>query len=96
MHLLFIGWLYDITGKYDLSFYLAGFFIAMSGLLLFVLPATNRYRYFQSLQRQASGVSGDSLGTTDECSPKEPSFHKILASCITGSTEKCTTKINHV
>lgn len=94
--LLLLGWLYDITGKYDLSFYLAGFFIAMSGLLLVVTPATKRYRHFQTLQRQASGVSEGSIGAANDCSPKEPSFHSILASCITGKTEKYTAKINHV
>lgn len=68
----------------------------MSGLLLVVIPATKRYRYFQSLQRQASGVSEGSIETENDCSPKEPSFHRILASCITGKTEKYTAKINHV
>lgn len=33
------GWLYDTSGKYDLSFYLAGFFIILCGALLMVLPA---------------------------------------------------------
>ncbi|GLH04103.1 Uncharacterized protein GBIM_09884 [Gryllus bimaculatus] len=33
------GWLYDISGDYDLSFYLAGFFIILCGILLIVLPA---------------------------------------------------------
>ncbi|XP_067203522.1 monocarboxylate transporter 9-like [Linepithema humile] len=38
------GWLYDITGTYDLSFYLAGFFIALSGVLLLVMPLISLYR----------------------------------------------------
>lgn len=38
------GWLYDITGSYDLSFYLAGFFIALSGALLLVMPLISLYR----------------------------------------------------
>lgn len=32
------GWLHDVTGSYDLSFYLAGVFIAVSGVVLFVAP----------------------------------------------------------
>lgn len=92
--MLFSGWLCDLTGKYDLSFYLAGFFIAASGGLLFIIPATKRYRYFQSLQRQASSVSGSSVGV--DCSTKEPHFHSILASCITGSIEKQKVEVNHV
>ncbi|CAH0564855.1 unnamed protein product [Brassicogethes aeneus] len=38
------GWLYDITGTYDLSFFLAGFFIAISGLMLFILPLAKRLK----------------------------------------------------
>ncbi|XP_046815668.1 uncharacterized protein LOC124422804 [Vespa crabro] len=41
------GWLYDITGSYDLSFYLAGFFIAVSGALLLVTPLIGLYRKFR-------------------------------------------------
>ncbi|XP_028157818.1 monocarboxylate transporter 14-like [Ostrinia furnacalis] len=32
------GWVYDMTDSYDLSFYLAGVFIGISGLILLVLP----------------------------------------------------------
>lgn len=41
------GWLYDITGTYDLSFYLAGFFIALSGVLLLVMPLFGLYRRYR-------------------------------------------------
>lgn len=46
------GGLFDITESYDLSFYLAGLFIALSGLLLFVYPIIKkmaRYRRKQTL-----------------------------------------------
>lgn len=86
------GWLYDITGTYDLSFYLAGLFIALSGLLLVILPATKRYRRFQTLQRQASSE----CSIRGENSPKEPKFHSILASCITGRVVKNSSGENHV
>ncbi|XP_015597797.1 uncharacterized protein LOC107268974 [Cephus cinctus] len=42
------GWLYDITGTYDLSFYLAGFFIALSGALMMVMPLVEFYRKWKS------------------------------------------------
>lgn len=47
-----------------------------------ILPATKRYKYFQQLQRQASG----SISVDNEADVlKEPKFHSILASCITGN-----------
>ncbi|XP_012284043.1 uncharacterized protein LOC105701680 [Orussus abietinus] len=42
------GWLYDITGTYNLSFYLAGFFIALSGALLMVTPLMECYKKWRS------------------------------------------------
>ncbi|KAJ8972062.1 hypothetical protein NQ317_010931 [Molorchus minor] len=59
------GILYDITGTYDLSFYLAGLFIALSGLMLLILPVTKRYKRF--IRRQES-----SEASIKEESPKEP------------------------
>ncbi|XP_049857262.1 monocarboxylate transporter 13-like isoform X2 [Schistocerca gregaria] len=49
------GWLYDISGSYDLSFYLAGLFIILSGLLLFVLPVCRWCKKLKSLKN----VSGN-------------------------------------
>lgn len=40
------GRIYDVTGTYDMSFYFAGFFIAVSGLLMVVIPITNKYKSF--------------------------------------------------
>ena len=37
---LFAGWLYDATGQYDTSFYTAGAWILVSGLILLPLPAS--------------------------------------------------------
>ncbi|CAD0254279.1 unnamed protein product [Spodoptera exigua] len=39
------GWVYDVTGSYDLSFYLAGVFIGVSGLVLFVSPLLRCIKY---------------------------------------------------
>ncbi|KAJ8928131.1 hypothetical protein NQ314_019357 [Rhamnusium bicolor] len=66
------GWLCDITGTYDLSFYLAGLFIALSGLMLTVLPLTKRYRRF--IQRQASSET-----SIEKESPKEPKLDSFFA-----------------
>ncbi|XP_018570450.1 monocarboxylate transporter 12 [Anoplophora glabripennis] len=65
------GWLYDITGTYDLPFYLAGLFIAISGLMLIVLPLAKRYKRF--VQRQAS-----SEAPIEEDSPKEPKLNSYF------------------
>ncbi|XP_077300586.1 monocarboxylate transporter 9-like [Arctopsyche grandis] len=51
------GWIYDITGTYELSFYLAGLFIALSGLLLFILPVTKRLKRYRALRRKESSAS---------------------------------------
>lgn len=45
------GWLYDITGTYDLSFYLAGFFISFSGMILLVMPLIDFYRRIKNSTR---------------------------------------------
>ncbi|XP_055601952.1 uncharacterized protein LOC129750864 [Uranotaenia lowii] len=46
------GWISDITEDYNLAFYLAGVFIAISGALLLVLPAIGQYKKYH--QRRAS------------------------------------------
>ncbi|KYN03988.1 PREDICTED: uncharacterized protein LOC108772730 [Cyphomyrmex costatus] len=50
------GWLYDITGTYNLSFYLAGLFIALSGVLLLVMPLISLYRKYRN---ESGGVTTD-------------------------------------
>ncbi|XP_039754030.1 monocarboxylate transporter 4-like [Pararge aegeria] len=46
------GWGYDITGSYDLSFYLAGVFIGVSGLILIVLPLYNCARRYNGHRKR--------------------------------------------
>ncbi|XP_051161542.1 uncharacterized protein LOC127281720 [Leptopilina boulardi] len=46
------GWLYDITGSYDWSFYLAGFFIALSGTMLMVMPLLDMFRRCSCTKRK--------------------------------------------
>lgn len=67
------GWLYEITESYDVSFYLAGLFIAISGVLLVILPALERVRGAKAAC--ASGekaCDGESSGTAAcRCVPCE-------------------------
>nr|CAD7259481.1 unnamed protein product [Timema shepardi] len=49
------GWIYDISGDYDLSFYLSGLFIVLCGALLIILPAIKWYRQFK--QHRAKTVA---------------------------------------
>ncbi|XP_072766667.1 monocarboxylate transporter 9 [Anoplolepis gracilipes] len=53
------GWLYDITGTYDLSFYLAGLFIALSGALLLVMPLISLYRKYRGNESEEGTVDKD-------------------------------------
>ncbi|XP_029178947.1 uncharacterized protein LOC114946561 [Nylanderia fulva] len=53
------GYLYDITGSYDLSFYLAGLFIALSGLLLLVMPLISLYRKCRGKESKERTVDKD-------------------------------------
>lgn len=38
MKRLISGWLYDETGSYDISFYVAGTTVALSGAMLYFIP----------------------------------------------------------
>lgn len=42
----------DLTGTYDLSFYAAGLFIVLSGILLMVLPAVDKYKKYKALSQR--------------------------------------------
>lgn len=48
----FPGYMRDLTGDYDLSFYAAGIFIVMSGILLMVLPAVDKYKKYKALSQR--------------------------------------------
>lgn len=38
----FTGWFYDVSNSYDSGFYAAGSMIAISGLILFLIPPVQR------------------------------------------------------
>lgn len=64
------GWGYDLTGTYDLSFYLAGGFIIVSGVLLTILPILGRYRKYQRRKESQNVESGE--------------VHIAVVSCLCG------------
>lgn len=47
---------YDYTGDYNLSFFLAGGFIILSGVLLFILPVVSRYKKYQRRKESKADV----------------------------------------
>jgi len=63
--LINLGWLYDSSGNYDLSFYVAGFFIVLCGVLLIILPAMKwtkqwreaKTRVFNTASLKRNGIS---------------------------------------
>lgn len=65
----YIGWITDLTGNYDLSFYLAGFFISMSGLLMIILPSHKQYKKYCEakkikIEQKNSSADGNGMGVT--------------------------------
>lgn len=53
------GWITDLTGNYDLAFYLAGVFIAISGLLMIILPARGKLRKYRAVRRSMTERRND-------------------------------------
>lgn len=81
------GWITDLTGNYDLAFYLAGFFIAISGLLMMLLPAKRKYKAFRRRY--------ESNGTEDEeCSDDDSDIEKCPPPVITNNHE--TILVNNI
>ncbi|XP_046632486.1 uncharacterized protein LOC124312074 isoform X1 [Daphnia pulicaria] len=52
------GWISDLTGSYDLSFYIAGIFIVLSGAILVLLPVSQHIK-----SRMSAANVADSLET---------------------------------
>lgn len=53
------GWISDRTGTYDLAFYLAGFFIVISGFFMLILPARGRMKKYRAIKRKSRGRNAD-------------------------------------
>lgn len=50
----YLGRLKDVTGSYDPGFYVAGFMIAISGLMLFFIPCLQRCTQAKKVRDNAS------------------------------------------
>ncbi|XP_050422604.1 monocarboxylate transporter 12-like [Adelges cooleyi] len=62
------GGLYDVTQSYNLSFYLGGFFIAISGFLLFVYPLIKHISRHKRRQRMLNNHKNKIIDiTTSDC-----------------------------
>lgn len=59
------GWVRDVTGSYDASFYVAGVFSIFSGIILVMLPAFEHVRH-----RLSAGSAADSTATSDASLPE--------------------------
>jgi hypothetical protein len=57
LYFSFTGWLYDALQSYNPGFYVSGFTIAISGIMLFFIPSLQRY----VMQRRISESSEKSL-----------------------------------
>lgn len=68
----FSGYIRDVTGNYSLSFYTAGIFIVISGCLLFVLPAVEKYKQYALLLR----TKADLKKNTEEMGNGKPLANK--------------------
>lgn len=60
------GWITDLTGNYDLAFYLAGIFIAVSGLLMMFLPARGKIRKYRAFRRRCQSSGEDEEDDDDD------------------------------
>ncbi|XP_052125590.1 monocarboxylate transporter 14-like isoform X3 [Frankliniella occidentalis] len=89
------GYFYDLSGKYDLSFYLAGLFIAISGLLLLVLPALEIYRSLKQkwyLQKNTSTFITPTINDGSSSSV----LRKIFVCCTRSGKPKPATNLRAV
>ncbi|GAB0097411.1 MFS domain-containing protein [Sergentomyia squamirostris] len=90
------GWIYDITGTYEWSFYLAGFFIAISGAMLVILPAVGKYKKYRALKRQNSESKNEVPSNSMDCPSDKSNGTTILSDCFRKDLGKGNGKIDHV
>ncbi|XP_034248807.1 uncharacterized protein LOC117649820 isoform X2 [Thrips palmi] len=87
------GWMYDVIGTYDLSFYLAGLFIAISGLLLLVLPAFEMYK---GMKRKWYLKKNMAFVTPTINDDGQSVFRKFFGCCNHPGKSKPTTSLRNV
>ncbi|XP_055677444.1 uncharacterized protein LOC129786435 [Lutzomyia longipalpis] len=90
------GWIFDLTGTYKWSFYFAGFFIAVSGGMLVILPALGKYRRYRALKRQNSESKNEAPSNSTDCPSDKSNGTTILSDCFRKDLGKGNGQINHV
>lgn len=55
------GFIADEQENYNLAFYLAGFFIILSGILMMILPACKKIRKYRAIRRKNSQDQDDDV-----------------------------------
>ncbi|XP_059610624.1 uncharacterized protein LOC132257652 [Phlebotomus argentipes] len=90
------GWIFDITGTYEWSFYLAGLFIAVSGGMLVILPALGKYRSYRALKRQNSESKNEAPSNSTDCPSDKSNGTTILSDCFRKDLGRGNGKIDHV
>lgn len=53
------GWLFDVTGSWELSFFMAGGWIIFSGILVGIIPYTRNRKIFGSGPIEMERMNGD-------------------------------------
>lgn len=80
------GWITDLTGNYDLAFYLAGAFIVASGTLMMLLPVRGKIRKYRRYRRQGRSSGEESSSTDDEEADIEKCLSPIKEEVRVGPT----------
>lgn len=90
------GWITDLTGNYKLAFYLAGIFIACSGLFMMLLPARGKLRKYRAFRRrcQSSGEEDDEDDDDDEEDCGVVDIEKCLEKCKPPGIKSKTTEVS--
>lgn len=67
----FLGWIGDITGTYDLSFYFAGLFIALSGAVLVVIPMVTAFKTCKNRKFAANSKTNHAIIDVESAGKKD-------------------------
>lgn len=87
------GWITDMTGNYDLAFYLAGIFIAVSGFLMLILPARGKIRKYRAVRRSTAGGSKDDDDEDDDGNSWDDDVEQRIAAKL---DPKCIVVSHHI
>ncbi|XP_034249176.1 monocarboxylate transporter 4-like [Thrips palmi] len=77
----FAGWLYDLTKSWDLSFYMAGMWIVVAGVLTGLISYTNNKHLFGSLATECEAAAAAAAASSEVLPTKSTS--SVDASAVT-------------